>query len=124
QRLTIISQDELEDRIAQRQNAILLQLQDALRQQQKARSSVAALTTQLTSVGRLSKSDLDQLQSAELDQRQVQRSLVSETDGVIANVQLLLAELTNNRVDSPAVARRMQHLLEEIERLKHQPLPA
>lgn len=123
QRLTIISQDELEDRIAHRQNAILLQLQDALRQQQKARSSVAALATQLSSVGRLGKSDLDQLQSAELDQRQVQRALVSKTDGVTANIQLLLAELINNRVDSPAVARRMQLLSEEIARLEREPLP-
>lgn len=124
QRLTIISQEELEDRIAQRQNAILLQLQEALRKEQKARSDVAALTTQLDSVGRLGKQDIDQLQSVELEQRQVKRTLSAESDSVTAAVQLLLSELASNQVDSPEVVRRMTGLATEIQRLAREPLPA
>jgi hypothetical protein len=124
QRLVIISQEELEDRIAQRQNAILLQLQEVLRKEQKSRSDVAALGTQLETIGRLGKQDLDQLQSVELEQRQVQRGLTSDSDGVLAQVKLLLGELASNRVDSPEVVRRMTALAKEIDRLKREPLPA
>jgi hypothetical protein len=124
QRLAIISQEELEDRIAQRQNAILLQLQEALRKEQKTRSDVAALSTQLATIGRLGKPDLDQLQSAELEQRQIQRSLASETDGVLSQIRVLLDELESNRVDSAEVVRRMTNLSTEIERLGRGPLAA
>lgn len=124
QRLAIISHDELEDRIAQRQNAVLLALQDLLRREQDARSQVMGLATQLDAVGRLGKQDLDQLQSVELEQRHVARGLASESEGVLAQVAALLAELDSNRVDSPDVVRRMRSLRDELRRLAGSPLPA
>lgn len=123
QRIVIITRDEFEDRIAQRQSAILMQLQEVLRQQQAARSQLAGIETQLDSVGRLAKQDLDQLQSVELQQRQVQRGLTSETDGLLAQVRGLLSELEHNRADNPDVTRRMTQLAAEIDRLAKEPLP-
>lgn len=124
QRLTIISPEELEDRIAQRQNAILLHLQETLRKEQKARSDVAALQTQLDSVGRLGKQDLDQLQSIELQQREVQRSLLAQPAGASGQIRQLLSELESNRVDSPEITRRMRALLDEFDRLSKEALPS
>ncbi len=123
QRVVIITREQFEDRVAQRQSAILMQLQEVLRQQQAARSGLTGIETQLDSVGRLEKQDLDQLQSVELQQRQVQRGLTSETDGLLAQVQALLAELAHNQADSPDVTRRMTQLATEIKRLGTEPLP-
>ena len=73
--------------------------------------------------GRLDQLDLDHLQAAELNQRQVARSLTSRSDGVPMHMLALLADLENNRVDSPDIQRRMQALLAEIERLDREHLP-
>ncbi|HTN74894.1 MAG TPA: hypothetical protein VL096_06590, partial [Pirellulaceae bacterium] len=123
QRLVIISPTELDDRTAQRQSAILAQLHEVLRQQTDVRGQIAALEVQIANVQRLGKQDLDALLGAELNQRQVQRALSSETDGVLVQIAALLADLEINRVDSPDVKRRMEELASEIRLLTKTPLP-
>lgn len=122
-RLTIITAEELQDRIAQRQSLIMNELARALQMQRAARSPTAALSIQADKMGRLNKPDVDQLQGAELAQRQVGRTLTSPTEGVLSHVQALLEDLSNNQLDSPDVVRRMNELVEELNRLNREPLP-
>lgn len=122
-RLTIISVDELEDRIAARQSYILGQLAEVLRVQRDTRSQTKSLEIGLELAKRLDKKDVNQLESAELNQRQVGRMLSDPNDGVQTQIEALLHELASNRVDNPEVRRRMTELLEAVEQISRDHVP-
>lgn len=121
-KVTIITEQELEDRLAQRQTLILGELSRALKLQQETRGQTTSLEIQLRDVGRLQKQDIDHAQAAELNQRQVTRALTSDHEGVPAHIKDLLSDLESNRVDSPDLRRRMESLLDEIGRLEEEHL--
>ncbi|MEX0679012.1 MAG: hypothetical protein WD063_18200 [Pirellulales bacterium] len=121
-KITIITPAELEERLAQRQTLVFAELQRVLKMQQAARTQTRSLEIQLNEVGRVSKPDVDQAQSAELNQRQVTRTLTSQTEGIPAQIADFLAELHSNRVDNPDVERHMTAILEEVDRLAEQHL--
>ncbi len=121
-KITVITPDELEERLAQRQTLVLGELQRVLKLQQDARSQTRSLEIQVNDVGRIGKSDVDHAQSAELNQRQVTRTLTSPTEGIPAQIAEFLAELRSNHVDSPGVERNMTGILDKIERLNQQHL--
>ena len=122
-RLTVVSSDELRERLAERQNTIVGELGRILKLQRDARSLVAGTEIQLDKVGRFEKHDVDHLQGAELIQRQVERGLVSPTEGVLTQITSLLDDLRNNQVDSPDVERQMQSVWDEVDRLGREELP-
>jgi archaellum component FlaC len=123
-RITIISDEELENRVTQKQTAILEQLAEVLKLQREARAQTAALEIQIKETGQLSAQELTQLEAAELNQRNVQRQMSSPEDGVEAQVVALLAELDSNRLADQAAARRMNELLSKVREINRQPLPA
>ncbi len=116
-KLSIITPQELEDRLAQRQATVFAELERVLKLQQDARGQTRSLEVQLDEVGRLAKQDVDRAQSAELNQRQVKRSLTSPGEGVQAQIADFLADLANNRVDSPDLERHMRAVSDELDRL-------
>ncbi len=121
-RLTIITSEELQDRLAERQSFILSELGRVLKLQQESRGQTHSLEIQLDQVGRFTQHDLDQLQGAELAQRQVERALTSRGEGVRAHVESFLTDLKNNKVDTPETQRRMESLAREIDRLESEEL--
>lgn len=123
-RLTVITADELRDRLADRQNSIVGELGRLLKLQRDARAPLTEAEIQLRDVGGLKRQDVDHLQSAELIQRQVERGLTSPSEGVSSQIAGLLDDLRQNNLDSPDVERQMQTLLDEIDRLGHDELPA
>ncbi|MEX0978050.1 MAG: hypothetical protein WDZ48_04325 [Pirellulales bacterium] len=120
-RITIITPAELEERLAQRRTLIFGELERVLKMQQDARTQTRSLEIQLN-VGQIGKPDVDHAQAAELNQRQVARTLTSQTEGIPAQIADFLAELHSNRVDSPDIERYMAGILEEIDRLSQQHL--
>ena len=122
-RLTIISSEELDERLAARQAYILGQLREVLRMQQETRSRIKSLEIGFEVTGVVERQDVDQLQSAELNQRQVGRSLDDPSDGVAAQITAVLDELGTNRVDNPETMRRMTELLAVIQQIGQQHLP-
>jgi hypothetical protein len=122
-RLTIISSEELDERLAARQAYILGQLREVLRMQQETRSRIKSLEIGFEVTGVVERQDVDQLQSAELNQRQVGRSLDDPSDGVAAQITAVLDELGTNRVDNPETMRRMTELLAVIKQIGQQHLP-
>ncbi len=122
-RLTVITPEELAERLAARQATILAELSRVLEMQQQSRRQVGELEIRLGEVGHLSQLDVDHLRGAELNQLQATRTLTSPGEGVPMHVLGLLADLENNKVDSPDVRRQMRALLEEIDRLGREPLP-
>ncbi len=122
-RITIITRDQLEDRIAQRQTFILGQLAETLEVQRDARSQTAALQVQFEQTGQVAERDVVDLQSAELNQRRVDRMLAGEQDGVLAQIDALLEVVAQNRLDNPDLVRRMHRLRDGAGRIVKGPLP-
>ena len=122
-RITIISVDDLEDRVAARQASILGQLAEVLRLQQSARTQTESLQVQLAETKALASTDVDQLQSAELNQRSVTRLLTSGTDSVVARIREVLEDLDANRVDRPEVYRKLQEILDIVNGIARQEIP-
>jgi len=122
-RLIVITDDELQTRIAARQDRILAELAEVLKTQQEARKQVHAIETRLAELGYLEGRDLDRLQAAALNQSQADRRLAEPDKGVPRQIVALLSVLEINKVDHPDVGRHMHNLLEEIDRLRREHLP-
>ncbi len=122
-RLVIITPEQLTDRLAARRASILSELARVLQMQRGSRRQVAELEIQVQQMGELNQLALDHLRGAELNQRQVNTTLTSRTEGVPMHIVGLLADLENNRVDSPDIVRQMESLLSEIDRLAQEHLP-
>lgn len=122
-RITIISVEDLEDRVAARQASILGQLAEVLRLQQAARTQTQSLQVQLSETQVIASQDVDQLQSAELNQRSVTRLLTSGTDSVGARVQEVLDDLEANRVDRPEVYRKLRGILNIVNSIARNEIP-
>jgi len=122
-RLTIISVGELEERVASRQAFVLGQLAEVLRTQREVRAPIKSLEIGWADTGRLIGEEVDQLQAAELKQRQVGRLLADPQEGVAAQVVGLLHELQSNRIENPEVIGRMNQLLSAVRQIGGEQLP-
>ncbi len=123
-RITIVTPQQLDDLQSQRQALIYSELGRILKLQQADRLQTSALETQVESVGHFQKQDLDQLRAAELNQRQIHRSLTGGLDSVQALVADLVGQLAANHVDNPDMRRRMAGLAAELKRMDAAELPA
>lgn len=123
-RLAIITPEELADRLAARQAALAAELVRAIELQRQGRSAVEELLVRVRHMGRLEQGDLDRLRGTELSQRQMEQVLFGQGEGLRGHIQALLAELTNNKIDSPDIQRQMQGALAELDRLGKEELAA
>jgi hypothetical protein len=113
-RITIISAEEHEERVVQRQAEILAQIAEVARLQQQTHGQTKQLEIPLREVGAISRDDVDLLQGAELNQRQVQQRLGHPSDGIQSQVVELIREIESNRLDSPAAMNRLGQLRDGI----------
>ena len=122
-RLSIITIEELEGRIAAQQNLILAELRRALEIQQRSRSLVVELGIRIDQTRHVTRAEVDHMQAAELLQRQLERELTGPNESVASYIHALLTDLDNNRVDNPELQQRMQELLASLDRLQREELP-
>ncbi|MHB8862676.1 MAG: coiled-coil domain-containing protein [Pirellulaceae bacterium] len=122
-RITIMSAEDYEDRIAQRQAEILAQIAELVRVQQQTHGQTSQLEIPLREIGTLGRDEVDQLQGAELNQRQVQQRLGHPNDGMGAQVAELMRELESNRLDSSENIERLQNLRDGVDALNENTLP-
>ena len=121
-RLNLISRSELDQEIVQQQAHIVARLVEALGLQRDARKHALEIQLQLEDPGTYTKSDLDHMQSVELNQRQVGHILVSPGEGIPVDVARLLSMLEHNRARLPDLSRQLNELLETLEQLHKQQL--
>jgi hypothetical protein len=121
-RITIIGREELDARIADRQSQIVRRLEEVLNTERNTRDEVTGIEIQLRDAGRLAERDKDLLQSVELAQRRVARSLTDASDGVPALTAALVDELRTNGLESDELIAHMQTLEAALERLAAGPL--
>ena len=118
--ITIITPEELQERMAARQGRILAELARLLQLQRDVRGRVRALELLLHESGGLKQPEIDRLQSAEFNQREIVLGLTDRADGVPAQVLGVLSDLETNLIDNPDFVRRMQGLLGEFDRLQRE----
>ena len=123
-RISIITPDQLEDRVVQRQTFLLGQLAEALAVQRECRLQSGAMQIQWNETGTISPNDVVDLQSAELNQRRVDRLLAGESDGVLTQIDALLEVARQNRLDNPELLRRIVELGKAVRLLTTNQLPA
>ena len=121
--LSVITPDQLLERMAVRQSQLLAELARVLQLQRAARSQVHELEIRLHESAGLEQADIERLQAAEFNQREVARSLTSRSDGLPMLVEGLLADLKSNRVDNLDFQHRLEGLLAEFDRLQREHLP-
>ena len=119
-RISIVEAEELENRLLQQQTSVFSQLAEALRLQQESHAQITSLQIQFDESRTVRPRDIDQLQAAELMQRQVQRLLSDPTDGVDARLAALLDELANNRIESQNLIRRLTDLQSQVRQVNQQ----
>jgi hypothetical protein len=124
QRLRIISDADLEDRLTQLQSQLIQTIDHALKLQREARGQTRDVESQLREAPQFAPRQLDALKGAELHQRQVADRLRLAPDSAAAQVQVMLDELQWNRIVLPDVVARLQSLHAEIVRIGDETLPA
>ena len=122
-RLSVVTPEELTERIASRQAFLLAELKRVLGIERQGRQQVADLEIRAGEIGLLDQLDLDHLRGVELNERQVVRTLSSRTDGLPMQILALREELENNRLSSPDIERRMEAMLKELDRLDREQFP-
>ena len=122
-RLTVVTPVDLKERLAKRQAFVLSELQRLLKLQQDVRLQTTALEEQLKQIARLRTQDIDRLQAADLNQRQIARSLVGQGEGLLTLVDGMLGDLRSNRIDSPEMERQLNEIRQELTQLGREPLP-
>jgi hypothetical protein len=122
-RITIVSRDQLEARLAGEQAQIARRLEESLKLQRATRGDVHGLGIQLRDARQLAAGDRDTLLAAELNQRRVGRSLVASADGIVAQAETLIAELQINGITDGDLSRQMDDLKQALGLLAAGPLP-
>jgi hypothetical protein len=121
-RITVITRDELDARLADRQAQIVRQLEQALSAERTTRQDVRRLELQQRDAGELTAGDRNALQSAELNQRRVHRLLVDPMEGMPVLIDALMTELRINQLPASNILASMRELRAALDRLATDPL--
>lgn len=121
-RISIVTPDELDARLAERQAQIARQLERVLTVERTTREDVRRLEIQQQQAGSLVRGDRNTLQSAELNQRRAGRILIDPVEGVPALIESLLNDLEMNRVTRPDLRAAIDRVTSELDRMATGPL--
>jgi hypothetical protein len=109
-RLTIISIEQLDARLSERQSQIVRLLERALSAERSTREEIKKVEIQLRDAGTMTEDDRNVLQRAEVNQRQVGATLGEPGQGARAALESLLGELAMNRVESRELEQSIRGL--------------
>lgn len=121
--LTVISEDEKRSELADRQAALVLELERVQKLELTARGHIKELQLQMEQAGSLRTADLDLLKRVELDQRQITTRIGAEQEGLEAQTQALRDERSRNGIDDPQAAQLLENLAGELEFVRREALP-
>jgi len=107
-RLTILTDEQFDARIAARQADILSLLEEVRQRQQAAHHDTLRVRSALAELSSLSATSAKRLEMAAAGQRQVIEMLEVGAGSAIGKIDLLLAELQLNRYENPAVAGQLE----------------
>ncbi len=121
-RLTIITQDDLAQRIADRLGQIARRLEQALQLQRAMRESVDRLALGVDSAGQLAELNHAALLATEFTQRRIARQLGDSREAIPADLAALARELEINQLEALPVVQRIGRVKTELATLTAGPL--
>jgi len=122
-RLTIVTQAEIESRIATDQAEILRRLEQALADQRSARSESARMAVETLAPNFPRQTALDRLLATRLTQQNVRRRLTADQQGAIDLARQLLQKIVINRLERPELVSQLENIVGKVGDLAAGPLP-
>ncbi|MEM9185818.1 MAG: hypothetical protein AAGB00_04905 [Planctomycetota bacterium] len=122
-RVTIISAEELETRIADGAAALARDLERALAQQRSARAGAESVAIDRRSGKPIDRAVADRLATLGYEQREVAEAIADPDRGAARQAEQLLAEIENNRLERPELSAQLRSTASELRRLADEPLP-
>ncbi len=113
--ITIISQEQLDQRVNRQQREIISKIAEARRLQQDARQQTRSVEIKLEEGSELGPAELANLQNGEQNQKNVRQKLVTGRDSAGKLIDELLNELKQNRQTDHDASEILEDLKEKIE---------
>ncbi|MBI1247161.1 hypothetical protein GC197_04875 [bacterium] len=115
--ITIISDEQLDQRVNRQQRDIISKISEARHLQQDARQQTRSVEIKMNAGAKLGPAEAANLQNGEQNQKSVRDKLVSGPDSAAAKIDRLLKELQQNRQEDHEAAGILHDLKEKIEAL-------
>ncbi|MEW4451764.1 hypothetical protein AB1L30_03665 [Bremerella sp. JC817] len=120
--ITIISDEQLDQRVNRQQRDIISKIADARRLQQDARQQTRSVEIQLNEGSKLGPAEMANLQNGEQNQKNVRDKLVGGKESALAKIDQLLNELKQNRKPDHDATEMLEDLKQKIEGIANQEL--
>ncbi|RCS41085.1 hypothetical protein DTL42_21125 [Bremerella cremea] len=120
--ITIISDEQLDQRVNRQQRDIISKIAEARRLQQDARQQTRSVEIELEEGAPLGPAEMANLQNGEQNQKSVRDKLVAGEESAAAKIDSLLNELEQNRQHDHDAAGLLRELKEKIEAIANSDL--
>jgi hypothetical protein len=119
-RLSVISPDELRERLSADLSTLVAETAKALQTQRECREDVVSLSR--PAAGSTAER-VELLQAVETRQRGLRERFTGADDGIAARANAILSAIAINRLDEEAMQSRLEELIAALERLEREHLP-
>jgi hypothetical protein len=123
-RLLVVTDDEYQSRLAERQSRLLGQVQQAIATQRDATTATRDLAADSQDAGAVDRAQLDRLTSIEFQQREAAAAVDDPSSGAAATAKKLLEDLRRSRLEAPELAQQLAAAGETLEQLGEGAMPA
>ena len=122
-RVFIVSDEEVEARLAEKQSRLLAEIQRALERQRSAQKRSSELLIDAEAGGPVDRKTLDRLATLEFEQRQASGAIDDPRAGAWRLAKELLASLRQNRLSQPDLEQQLATVSQELGQLAEGVLP-
>lgn len=123
-RLMVVSDEEYQSRLAERQSRLLGQVQQALETQRGAIEATGDLDAETRDSSQVDRRDLDRLTSIEFQQREATAIVADPTTGATVAAERILEDLRRSRLEAPELESQLDSASEALRQLANGALPA
>ncbi|MFO0945120.1 MAG: DUF4175 family protein [Planctomycetota bacterium] len=122
-RLRVVTKDQFLTQVDRDQQMLREELERVLKLQEAAQRQVADVQKEAQAKGNLDQEQIAKLQAAELTQRRIREKVVESEQSLDKQIERILNNLKNNRVNDLDTDKRLVMMRSEIGRLVEQHLP-
>ncbi|MGY8768801.1 MAG: DUF4175 family protein [Pirellulales bacterium] len=122
-RITIIGQEQLDQRLAAMRQKLIAKISESIASQQDARTQAKSAEISLAESEKVDSNDLSHLQNAEFTQRRVRQHLEESANNAIGQVDEILKQMKINKVTDPATTTQLESLKNKIRQITKNQLP-
>jgi hypothetical protein len=123
QRLTFATAEQMQTRLAQQHASILAEIAEVARHQEDTRAQVKEVAETLEGQADPDRTIIDELQSAELNQRQVRSRLTHPNEGIQSRIESLIRRRQENQLQDDEESNNLRELSRTIESIEKRSLP-